>query len=106
MTTTPTLHATPDSTDDLSVVRDDGIGFDTQAPGPDGHFGLAMMRERATVAGGIYGLDSTPGDGTTITVRFPATYLQDAGEAPDEAPPSDQLAPVAEPAPSRATVSA
>jgi len=88
------------------TVRDDGIGFDTEAPGPEGHFGLAMMRERATVAGGVYSLESSPGEGTTITVRFPAAYLQDAGETSDDAPRSDQLAPVAEPAPSRAAVSA
>ncbi len=88
------------------TVRDDGIGFDTQAPGPEGHFGLAMMRERATVAGGVYSIESAPGAGTTITVRFPATYLQDAGETSDDAPPSDQIVPVAEPAPSRAAVSA
>ncbi len=88
------------------TVRDDGIGFDTEAPGPEGHFGLAMMRERATVAGGVYSLESTPGHGTTITVRFPAAYLQDAGETSDDAPRSDQIVPVAEPAPSRAAVSA
>ncbi len=88
------------------TVRDDGIGFDAQAPGPEDHFGLAMMRERATVAGGVFAIDSAAGEGTTITVRFPATYLQDAGQAPEETPPSDQIVPVAEPAPSRAAVSA
>jgi signal transduction histidine kinase len=88
------------------TVRDDGIGFDTEAPGPDGHFGLSMMRERAVVAGGVYGLESTAGEGTTITVRFPATYLEDSGQAPEEGPPSDQIVPVAEPAPSRAIVPA
>ncbi len=87
------------------TVRDDGIGFDTQAPGPEGHFGLAMMRERAHVAGGAFGIDSAPGEGATITVRFPSTYLQDAG-SDQGLPPGDQIVPVAEPAPSRAPVSA
>src|SRR6266513_5466956 len=28
-------------------LRDNGAGFDTSMPGPEGHFGMAMMRERA-----------------------------------------------------------
>jgi signal transduction histidine kinase len=88
------------------TVRDDGIGFDAQGPGPEGHFGLAMMRERALVAGGVFAIHSATGEGTTITVRFPATYLQDAGGPANEAPPTDQIVPVAEPAPSRSAVSA
>ena len=33
-------------------LRDNGAGFDTAAPGPEGQFGMAMMRERAKVGGG------------------------------------------------------
>ncbi len=33
-------------------LRDNGVGFDPEAPGPEGHFGMAMMRERAQVGGG------------------------------------------------------
>jgi len=62
------------------ILRDDGAGFDAEAPAPEGHFGLAMMRERATVGGGTYRLESAAGAGTTITVRFPTSLLQD-GEA-------------------------
>ncbi len=61
------------------VIRDDGVGFDPEAPSPDGHFGLAMMRERATVGGGTFDLRSAPGRGTTITVRFPTGLLQGGG---------------------------
>jgi signal transduction histidine kinase len=62
------------------VLRDDGKGFDADAPGPEGHFGLAMMRERARVGGGTFELQSTPGAGTTVTVRFPTSLLrQDEG---------------------------
>ncbi len=57
-------------------LRDNGVGFDTSAPGPEGHFGMAMMRERAKVGGGTIRLDSAPGDGATITVRFPIALLQ------------------------------
>jgi signal transduction histidine kinase len=66
------------------VLRDDGDGFDTEAPGPEGHFGLAMMRERAQVGGGTYEIESEPGTGTTVIVRFPTALLQreGAGGAP------------------------
>jgi len=59
------------------VVRDDGVGFDTQAPGPEGHYGMTMMRERAMVASGTFAVESAPGQGTTITVRFPTSWLQE-----------------------------
>jgi signal transduction histidine kinase len=59
------------------VLRDDGVGFDVEAPGPEGHYGMTMMRERATVGGGTFAIQSTPGQGTTITVRFPTSWLQE-----------------------------
>jgi signal transduction histidine kinase len=54
-------------------LGDDGAGF---APQPvtdlvrDGHFGLAVMRERVEMAGGSWELKSRPGMGTTIRVVF------------------------------------
>jgi signal transduction histidine kinase len=57
-------------------LRDNGSGFDTSAPGPEGHFGMAMMRERAKVGGGTLDVTSSPDDGTTITVQFPTSLLQ------------------------------
>ena len=62
-------------------LADNGVGFDTSAPGPEGHFGMAMMRERAQVGGGSFDVESEPGQGTTITVRFPLALLQQAGES-------------------------
>jgi signal transduction histidine kinase len=67
------------------VLRDDGVGFDTDAPEPEGHYGLTMMRERATVGGGTYEVKSSPGEGATITVRFPTSWLQDMAGAEREA---------------------
>ena len=64
-------------------LRDNGVGFDTSAPGPEGHFGMAMMRERAQVGGGTFELVSAPGEGATITVKFPSSLLQ--AEAPPQA---------------------
>jgi signal transduction histidine kinase len=69
-------------------LRDNGSGFDTSAPGPEGHFGMAMMRERAKVGGGTLDVTSSPDDGTTITVRFPTSLLQrdqDGGTGPASA---------------------
>jgi signal transduction histidine kinase len=63
--------------DDLELqLRDNGRGFDTSAPGPEGHFGMAMMRERAQVGGGRFEAESAPDQGTTITIRFPTSLLQ------------------------------
>jgi signal transduction histidine kinase len=76
-----------DDDDIVLSLRDDGVGFDTGAPGPEGHFGMAMMRERAKVGGGTLEVQSAPGEGTTITVRFPTALLQRDHE-PDTAPAS------------------
>jgi signal transduction histidine kinase len=57
-----------DATVHLSV-RDDGAGFDPEAE-TDG-FGLLGMRERVALLGGKLLLDSTPGNGTTITASIP-----------------------------------
>jgi signal transduction histidine kinase len=77
-------------------LRDNGAGFDTSAPGPEGHFGMAMMRERAQVGGGTFEVFSVPGQGTTITVKFPTSLLQQdpapgpaAGEPEPGAPGSN-----------------
>ncbi|HET9233064.1 MAG TPA: sensor histidine kinase [Candidatus Eisenbacteria bacterium] len=71
------------------VLRDDGVGFDVEAPGPEGHYGMTMMRERATVGGGTFEIQSVPGQGTTITVRFPTSWLQEEeiqGQGEPQAP--------------------
>jgi signal transduction histidine kinase len=57
-------------------LRDNGVGFDTSAPGPEGHYGMAMMRQRAANGGGRFEARSAPGEGATITVRFPTVLLQ------------------------------
>jgi signal transduction histidine kinase len=73
------------------VLRDDGVGFDVEAPGPEGHYGMTMMRERATVGGGTFSVQSVPGQGTTITVRFPTSWFleeESQDQAGPQAPPS------------------
>jgi signal transduction histidine kinase len=72
-------------------LRDNGVGFDTSAPGPEGHFGMAMMRERAQVGGGTLDVVSAPNQGATITVRFPTALLQlEPAESPNGSPASGE----------------
>lgn len=68
-------------------LRDDGVGFDLEAPEPEGHYGLTMMRERATVGGGTFDLKSGPEEGTSITVRFPTSWLQE--DSPGQPAPAE-----------------
>jgi signal transduction histidine kinase len=68
-------------------LEDNGAGFDASAPGPEGHYGMAMMRERAKVGGGSFDVRSGIGEGTTITVRFPIALLQREPQ-PGTEPPS------------------
>ena len=52
-------------------IRDDGVGFDPGAVGPQS-MGLRIMRERLDQAGASLEVDSAPGRGTTITAVCPA----------------------------------
>ncbi len=65
-------------------VRDDGIGFspeDLTGRRSGEHFGLLAMRERIGLVGGCLDVRSSPGEGTTLEVRLPATPLAVAGAA-------------------------
>jgi signal transduction histidine kinase len=62
------------------LIADDGKGFDTSAPPPEGHFGSVMMRERAMVAGGTYSIESELGEGTKITVTFPPVWVEEGSK--------------------------
>jgi signal transduction histidine kinase len=52
------------------TIRDDGTGFDPSVM-TDG-FGLLGMRERAELLDGEIRIDSSPGEGATVTAEFPA----------------------------------
>lgn len=54
----------------LLEVRDNGCGFDVRQPKRQS-FGLVGIRERALKLGGSADIDSTPGRGTRLRVRFP-----------------------------------
>jgi signal transduction histidine kinase len=53
-------------------VRDDGCGFDTNAPAPRGHFGMLGIRERVNKLQGTIQTHSEPGKGTRIHVVVPS----------------------------------
>jgi len=51
-------------------VRDDGIGFDPLTARNAGGMGLHSFEERAAKVGGRVTLESSPGEGTTVTVEI------------------------------------
>jgi signal transduction histidine kinase len=51
-----------------ALVQDDGIGFD---PSQEKGMGLLGMEERVERLGGVFLLQSRPGQGTIISIRFP-----------------------------------
>ena len=59
-------------------IVDDGVGFDPPSV-EAGHYGLLGVRERVRLAGGGVEINSGPGKGTQIVIRFP---LAAAGTPP------------------------
>ena len=68
--------------DYVLLVEDDGVGFD--APPEDAHagehIGLAIMRERARRIGAELRVESEPGEGTRVELRFSAEPRRAEGE--------------------------
>jgi two-component system, NarL family, sensor kinase len=54
----------------VAHVRDDGIGFDQDAAPDPAHFGLRGMATLVREAGGQLGVESRPGDGTTVSMEL------------------------------------
>jgi signal transduction histidine kinase len=61
--------------DAIVEVSDEGVGFDPTTTPREERYGLAIMEERAQIAGGQLGLDSLPGHGTRVTVHLPGAKL-------------------------------
>jgi signal transduction histidine kinase/ligand-binding sensor domain-containing protein len=57
------------------ICHDDGCGIEpeTMESAPRQHYGMLGMRERARRIGATFSCDSKPGEGTTVTVRIPAS---------------------------------
>jgi signal transduction histidine kinase len=60
-------------------VRDAGAGFDAATLKPGTSSGLSGMKERAELLGGEFILESTPGEGTCLTVELPLSQSASAG---------------------------
>jgi DNA-binding NarL/FixJ family response regulator/anti-sigma regulatory factor (Ser/Thr protein kinase) len=69
------------------IIEDDGRGFDPNSveastadpnslDGSDGHFGLAIMRERAAASSGRLEVRSRPGEGTQVIICLPRAISQ------------------------------
>ena len=58
------------------TVEDDGCGFNLSDVVGDNHLGLTIMRIRAERSGGQVVVDSAPGAGTKVIIRFPLNTAQ------------------------------
>lgn len=55
-------------------VYDDGVGFDLariDPPSESGGYGIRAMRARVEQLGGVFSVESTPGEGTIVAVQLP-----------------------------------
>jgi signal transduction histidine kinase len=83
-------------------VEDDGRGFEPDVTPSDGreHFGLSIMRARAARIGGQIEIESAPGEGTRLVLRWPlyGTLSRDTtpSEPQRQPPPALELAKVEE----------
>jgi len=57
------------------TIRDNGKGFDPASNIGDTHVGIRIMRERAHRFGGTLNIVSTPGQGTTVSLRWQPTPI-------------------------------
>ena len=55
----------------VTIIEDDGIGFDSEAVAKGGRLGLFGIRERAEMLGGTLTIESVAATGTTILVEIP-----------------------------------
>jgi two-component system, NarL family, sensor kinase len=53
-------------------IHDDGVGFDPRVTAAAGHFGLQVLADLATEAGGTLDLATAPGNGTSLSLRVPS----------------------------------
>jgi signal transduction histidine kinase len=58
------------------VIRDQGAGFDVEQESSG--FGLVGIRERVTLAGGAFSVDTTPGAGTALRISVPRVLVGQA----------------------------
>ena len=70
------IHLRKDNENNITLeITDNGCGFDAENINHEtlrveGHRGLASMKERMSLMGGILNIKSAPGEGTDITANF------------------------------------
>ena len=69
--TTVTIRVTHAGSVARLEVADDGRGFDTSAPPPEGHLGIRLLSDLARDLGGTFDLRSAPGRGTVVAMEVP-----------------------------------
>ncbi len=61
----------------ILIISDDGKGFNVKNKMNRGKgIGLIGMQERATLLGGTFEIESSPGNGTTVFVRVPTKFIK------------------------------
>jgi len=60
------------------TVADNGRGFDSDSQADAANFGLAGMRERSSLAGGVLEIRSIPGEGTEVVFKVPISNDEEA----------------------------
>lgn len=58
----------------LIEVSDDGVGFDSTVPAPEGHFGLRLLQDTLNDVGGGLSIGTPPDGGTEVVARFPIRW--------------------------------
>ena len=58
----------------VTIVEDDGVGFDPHEAAQSGRMGIFGMRERAEMLDGTLVIESTVGTGTTVFVEVPYAH--------------------------------
>ena len=53
------------------IIKDDGVGVDANGPNRGMGLGLIGMRERIQALNGLFGYETSPGDGFRIFIRIP-----------------------------------
>jgi two-component system nitrate/nitrite sensor histidine kinase NarX len=77
-----TVTLAQDDTQAQVRIQDDGPGFNVPAPASEQHhFGLKVMAARAQRIHGDLRVESVPGQGTTITLRWPKARGEDRRRA-------------------------
>ena len=78
---TVSMRLTGGPTEIVLAIADDGIGFNVDAAWGNG-LGLVGMRERLDAVGGTFEVQSTPGAGTTLTIRAARTVIEETQASP------------------------